>query len=289
MGFEFYYDRYLNNPNLTFRLVGTKLKPSSGYGKADSLVDEPQVILKDVITNPLQVSVTHDYEYAKPSLENFRANWEAFTKNFQVTLQKSTVEWQNIVDEIFDKEGGYSSPLKGALVFTNSDFFKNYAGTEVSIPLSFNSRLYRRKVDGVLTSPSQQLEKVNEYFMGVSFEGEATSKDKSTTSSTSVKMFSAPHGYIGTSSQGWQPTGTLSLYYGKHAVLDDLLLREYSFQYSRELGSDGGPLYIDLSFTLIPALIYTKENLDVLTSLTQDRREDRREAYDKVGGISNVH
>lgn len=289
--YEFYYDRALKDKNLTFRLVGSKLSTESDgsttvlsnvensdgkYGGA-----EEKVILRDIIKSPVQVSVNHNYAYTNGDLTNIVQNWTTSLAQWQVNWESFKARFMNTLGQF---EGQvYRSPADFIQLVNGSDFYKVFTGTEVEIPFNFECRLYTRKLYDSTDStryvtPVEQLQEINKYFLGVYGESNSTTStpqgmimSKGENTSNYFKWYTAPHGYMGLASDNFTPEGTLSLFYGKTAVIDNLLLKNYNFTYSRELlymdDAVKGPLYIDLAFSLIPAIIFTVGDLNSIVTL----------------------
>ena len=296
MAYEFYYDRVLKNPNLTFRLVGERLSEdvSSNTTTIQDLNSEPEVILKDIIRSPIQVAVNHNYAYGGNDLTNISQNWNVSVSQWKISWESFKTRFKNIFGQI--NENWIRSPADFLQIVNGSDFYKVFTGTEISIPFTFECRLYSRRDDeGELVTPIEQLNKVLEYFVGVSGSSKDLNGSDSETGGTVTftdgtqseslfKWYTAPHGYIGLASDNFTPKGTLSLFYGRTAVIDNLLLSNFNFTYSREMLRVGdasqGPLYIDLSFSLIPAIIFTVEDLKSIVSLNPGDADSQRLGYE---------
>lgn len=265
MAWKFYYDKYMEDPCHTFRIVGQKMATSSDgtvaarntvSGISYKLTDDA-VILRDIIRDNIRVDIQHSYSYSSPSLTEITANWDAWLANARVRIDSMSTEIRQALEQFRDNPEVILNPNKNAHVYTPSDFYKNFEGTSITIPLQFSVRLFRKRVNGTFTSPVDQLKTVNDYFLGAYYNGD----DKK------YRIYMAPHGYAGATQQGWNIKGTLSLFYGQMAVFDNLLLTNYNFQLSREMDEEGGPLYVDLSFGLMPAVIFTQDDINKITGI----------------------
>lgn len=293
MAYEFYYDKVLSNKNLTFRLIGQKYHEREGEDIYKLDLGEAQVILRDVIKTPLQIAIDHGYAYGGGDLTNiaqnyntsiaqWKLNWEAFKTRFENIFGQVNGEWAR-------------SPAEFIQIVNGSDYYKVFTGTDVQIPFSFECRLYTRKNydsednNNKYETPIDQLKRINDFFLGVSGREDPKSNPgmfKRETEGGQVetrntyKWYSAPHGYQGLASDNFTPLGTLSLFYGRTAVVDNLLLKNYNFSYSKELlyqgGEAKGPLYIDLSFSLIPATIFTVEDIQSIVTTNAGEVNSRR-------------
>lgn len=262
---DFYYDRLMDSDTVTYRLWGQKLKSGveslwdngGNISTANELLDEPECILRDVIREPLSLSVSHQYDYETGLLHNLNSikdKWGEFWDQLKQRYSQSVASLSNIAQQFTsDSTSSIMTSVSNSWQFINaSDFFKTFQGTRIDLTLNFRSRLYGRKRNGKYETPLEMLQFINQYFTG------DTLKDDS----ISYVTYTPPHGYLAQVNQKWNPSGTLTLFYGKSLVISSLLLKDFSFTFSREMREDRSPLYIDLSFSLIPAILWTGADID---------------------------
>ena len=262
--YEFYYDRVLGNPYLTYRIVGQKYKYVSDDNGSKTLdkrvLTDPEVIVRDVIRKPLELSVSHGYAYSTGGLLGLVQNYESMVEQWKNQYEAMKSHLENIVNQFFDEDSVNQSPYQFLKIINSSDYYKAFTGTEVEIPLTFEARLYGRMEGNEYRTPLDQLNRINEYFIGESIQAE---------NKEDLRVYTAPHGYKGIQTQGFEVEGSLTLFIGRHIQINNLLLSNYSYSVSRETlcrTENGGlvsrgPLYIDVQFTLIPAVIFTSQDL----------------------------
>ena len=272
MSYEFYYDALLQEKELTFRLVGKK---SAKVGSTGSSSDV-QVILKDFIKSNLSVSISHSYQYGDIGLaqivENLRASWADIMNMADGKMTNEIAALLNalgLTSSLFQFSSG-----KGQIInVPPSDYFKTFTGTDVSLPLTFSSRLYSRvDENNVIVPPIETLKAMFDYVIGDIKQSEQINTSASATKSATYYSYGPPHGYnpyqVG---EDWKIEGGLTLYYGNQAVINDLVLKDFDYTFSREVDLNGSPLYIDITFTLIPALMIKLSNLqDSLVTTSND-------------------
>lgn len=290
---DFYYDKLLNSDYATYRVWGQKLGESTTgesvkTGTSSQLLSSPECIVRDIIREPLSMTISHNFAYASSSsleqLTIIKDNVKASLKNIQKGLSDlSGSVLANLFHQWTDSELTVTAD-RFLQIIPPQDFFKVFEGTKVELSLNFRARLYKRKLkdDNSYKTPISLLKDINSYFMGSYFySGSALNANNladSASSTTDLLMYTPPHGYLGLAAEGWKPSGTLTLFYGKSLVIEDLLLQNYSFTFSRETLPEGGPLYIDLSFSLLPAILFTVRDVNKITeslskiSTTSDRQ-----------------
>lgn len=276
MSYKFYYDALLQEKELTFRLVGQKSKKLKG-----EYSDTVEVILKDFIKSQLSVSINHAYQYGDIGLAQVHQNLRVFLADMSNLFGRSTNEIIALLNSMGLKSDFFTlSPNDTGGQTINvppSDYFKVFTGTEISLPLSFNSRLYSRVNDnGVLESPKVMLQRILEYVVGDYSSADKDGLTGTATTPATYYSYGPPHGYNPyTVGEDWKIEGGLTLYYGAQAVLENLLLRDFDYTLSREMDLDGNPIYIDISFTLIPALMFKQSDLS--NSLNYSNKSDSKE------------
>ena len=268
MAWKFFYDKYMENEDLTFRVIGRKVITDESGGLASynqtkntTKLSDATTILRDVIRDNLRIDIQHSYAYQSPSFTNIVETYKEWIAEMGIKIGSLSTEIQQTLNQARDNPEIILNPEKNTKIYTSSDFYKNFEGTNISIPLQFSMRLFKKKrLDegnaGSFWYPKEQLAHINSYFLGPYY--------KEPNAENAYRIYMAPHGYAGAVQQNWDILGTLSLHYGRNTIFDNLLLTNYNFQLSREIGEDGGPLFIDLSFGLIPAIIFTQENLQQL-------------------------
>ena len=267
-GYEFYYDRVLKNKSMTYRVLGVKFdldKTQNGESiireSSNRTLTEPVVILKDAVRNSLQVSVNHGWLYQGNNLIGIKSNYQNWLSSITAQWEQVSESVQNTIEQFFGGVEGTAWTYLQSVA--SSDYYKVFTGTDVEIPLTFESRLYSRVEDGRYITPMEQLNNINEYFMGERVQ-------VSNENSNSFMFYTAPHGYSGIKTQGFRPEGTLSLYIGRYIRIDHLVLVSYSYTISREVlrigTEDKGPLYIDVSFQLMPATVFTSDQVQKMLS-----------------------
>lgn len=284
-GYEFYYDRVLANPYLTYRVIGQRFR--SGLHTSDlenqesSQLLDPEVILTGVIRRPTQISVSHSYSYSGNTLTSIYENFMNWISTISVDLLKSAQSFQDLFDQFLEEQGGIqSSVVRGIQKLAPSDFYKVFQGTNVEVPLTFESRIYTtyNRDSKRYIPPYEILQKVNSYFLGTSVSG--------SNSEASMRIYTSPHGYSGIRGQGWNPTGALTIYIGRYIELRNLILTNYDISASRELlyldGKVKGPLYIDITFTCIPAIVFTSKDVNEMVSGTYIQGGSRYEDTAKL-------
>lgn len=262
MSYQFYYDALLQEKELTFRLVGQKSKKLKG--ESSSTVE---VILKDFIKSQLSVSISHAYQYGDIGLAQVHENLRTFVADLSNALGRNTNEIIALLTSLGLKSDFFTlSPNDNGGQTINvppSDYFKVFTGTEISLPLSFNSRLYSRvNEQGILETPKEMLTRILEYVVGDYSTADKDSFTGTAKSPATYFSYGPPHGYNPYTVGGdWKIEGGLTLYYGAQAVIENLLLKDFEYTLSREVDLDGNPIYIDISFTLIPALMFKQSDL----------------------------
>ena len=224
-------------------------------------LEDEKVILRDVIKDNLRVDIQHSYAYQEPSFVNIVETYSAWLASLGIKVSGIGREFSQALEQFKDTPTVIVNPYQNSKVYTASDFYKNFEGTSISIPLQFSVRLFKKRNkdnrnSGDFWYPKDQLESINSYFLGPYYQDP--------NSGNSYRIYMAPHGYAGAVQQKWDVLGSLSLHFGRGVIFDNLLLTNYNFQLSREIGEDGGPLYVDLSFGLIPAIIFTQKDLNNL-------------------------
>lgn len=290
----FYYDRMMNNTSLTYRLYGRKFVDSDfkvGEDVKNAHSDENiillpgsdkkiiQPILSDFIRNPLSVSVAHNWGAGDNGLagiiSNVRTKMSEFKSQITSLKDTSTVAIDEIVrmfdslnDTVNGKDGASTlSAFANIQTIAASDYFRVFRGTEVSVPISLNCKLVYRSFLGKWMTPKEQLLRIIDYFMGPS-----AVDNKDNPSSMNV---GAPHGYNSAGTNISNISGGLVLRWGDSITVRDLLLSDFNFSMSKEMLYLGrnktptSPMMIDVNFTLIPATIFTKQNVkDIADSST---------------------
>lgn len=268
---DFYYDRVLKSDYATYRVWGQRRNDE----QPEKLTD-PKCIIRDIIREPLSLTVNHNFAYAPSSsiesLTVIRQNWETFKGQVGINVQEATNSIANFFSQFTGSD--LTIPAQRFLqVIPPTDFFKVFEGTKIELSLNFRVRLYKRRSDSdsnAYISPVNQLTEINKYFIGYSWYTNMYGEDITTSETNknpSYLIYAPPHGYKGLMSQGWEPEGTLTLFYGKNLKIENLLLQSYNFTFSREtLPGDEGPLYIDLTFSLIPAILFTVKDVESITS-----------------------
>lgn len=261
MSYEFYYDALLQEKELTFRLVGKKSAKVGSTGSSDKV----EVILRDFIKSNLSVSISHSYQYGDIGLaqivENLRASWADIMNMADGKMTNEIAALLNalgLTSSLFQFSSG-----KGQIInVPPSDYFKTFTGTDVSLPLTFNSRIYSRVINNVVTPPVEILKSMFDYVIGDIKQSEQINTSSSASKSATYYSYGPPHGYnphqVG---KNWQIEGGLTLYYGNQAIIDNLVLKDFDYTFSREVDLNGSPLYVDITFTLIPALMIKLSDL----------------------------
>lgn len=267
----FFYDEMLKNDSITYRLMGRKFKVDglineSGYIKEGTEVSadtesEDTLILKDFIKDPLQISVVHTWKGGDAGLAGAFGNVAAYLNQASSRFAGSKDVAISVAESIanFSQSDANMSPNANRQHIAASDYYKVYGGTTVHIPLSLNCRLITRvDSNNRLISPKDQLKHILGYFMGPTM-----MSDNKTNMSTW-----APHGYhvLGTKLSDFKDGGTLTLYWGSTVTIKDLILTDFSVVMSKEKRLEGDPLFIDINFSLAPAMLFTQGDVMKIVS-----------------------
>lgn len=288
VNFRFYYDSMIESRDLTYRVIGVP-SATSGEDKPDK--SKAEVILKDFIREPLSYSIVHSY-LSKDKVHNYASSLFTYAKSATVKFQQNKEElfnsfiewWQGNDDANAMKAKAYQRFVPWI------DYFRVFQATDVAIPLTFNARLYPRYINKNLVGVKDQLRTINKYFIGgvenSNYNNTSGKFNLSESLNNSGLVYYPPHGYSPAtrSSQGNAVAGTLSLVYGRFAVIEGLILTNYSATLSKELvrlespsmtryemvGNDERavysyqPAYADVSITMTPATTFTRTDIDTI-------------------------
>lgn len=267
MSYKFYYDSLLEDRALTYTVYAKK---SGVEGNANNFVSSDtnraslkfeedtdlEEVFTDFIQEPLAISSSNGYEAGGWSLENVGENFFANLKSMSIQYEGIKEETLNTLNQLFHY-GVFDNTSKFNKVLSSSDYYKAWTGAEISIPLSFNSRIYSREVNGKLQTPTDIVNKINSYFLP---------KAKRTTNkgSYAFTVIQPPNGYNASQADQLNPRGTFCIRYGKKRMAN-LLLLGYQFQMSREVTDYGNSLYADVAFNFVPAGYWTEYEIkDIL-------------------------
>ena len=249
MSFSYYYDTLINDPKYTYRLVGQQ---------SDEKDKKLHVIVRDLIREPLSISVAHSYSGKDFGVSAFLANMVGKYQNLITAYESGVSEQVQQLRSIIEKDYSAWNDLRTKNL-NWIDYAREFQGTEVSIPLTLNARLYTRKFDKAYKTSTEQVQWIIKYFMG-------KTKDDS---DTGIR-YTAPHNFqvnVSGANVTQASRGTLGLLYGPTAVISNLLLTNFSVTMSKELTSVSGkiaPLYASVDMTFAPAFAFTIRDLEAI-------------------------
>lgn len=272
MSFKFYYDSLLGDEDLTYTIYAKN--NSSSRESVNNFVSseinrailnfntsELSEVFTDFVQDPFSISVSHSYEGGGSSLENVKENIVSNFRAAAISARKYTEEAYNTFAQFVNSMEEYDNTVKFNKVLSSSDYYKAWGGGEVSIPLNFTSRIYSRKVGDSIKSPTDIVANINKYFL-------PTAIRTSNSGANAYTVIQPPNGYNASQIDQLNPRGTFCIRYGKKKMAN-LLLHNYNFQMSREVGEDGSSLYADVSFSFIPATYLTSYEINDLLGVSR--------------------
>ena len=274
MSFKFYYDSLLGDEDLTYTIYAKKNSSSrenvNNFVSSESNraimnfgTNDLTEVFTDFIQDSFSISVSHSYEGGGSTLENVTENVVANFRSAAINARKYTEEAYNTLAQFVNSMGEYDNTVKFNKVLSSSDYYKAWGGGEVSIPLNFSSRIYSREVGGSIMAPTDIIANINKYFLPTAIRANNSGYDAYT-------VIQPPNGYNASQIDQLNPRGTFCIRYGKKKMAN-LLLHNYNFQMSREVGEDGSSLYADVSFSFIPATYLTSYEINDLLGVSSRR------------------